>query len=81
MKISLIPLSLHHVFISENFRFPFSYKIVGNLLDKLRKVYMNGTLEIFSPPQVIENSRQCLLLRADVLLKTVVSCPCNVSGS
>ena len=40
-------------------------KIVGNLLDKLRKLYMNGTvtLEIFSLPQSIENSRQFLLLR------------------
>ena len=35
--------SLHHLFKSENFRFTFSYKIVGNLLDKLRKVYMNRT--------------------------------------
>ena len=40
-------------------------KIVGNLLNKLRKLYMNGTvtLEIFSPPQGIENSIQFLLLR------------------
>ena len=34
-------------------------KSIGNLLDKLRKLYMNGmiTLEIFSRPQEIENSR------------------------
>ena len=40
-------------------------KIVGNLLNKLRKLCMNGTvtLEIFSLPQGIENSRQFLLLR------------------
>ena len=50
--------SLHHIFESANFRFPFFYekmaligkwnvkikllKIVGNKLDKLRKLYMNG---------------------------------------
>ena len=32
-------------------------KIVGNLLDKLRKLHeWNGHLEIFSLPQAIENS-------------------------
>ena len=37
-----------------------------NLLDKLRKLYMNGTVtEIFSRPQAIENSRQYLLLGTD----------------
>ena len=52
--------SLYHILRSENFRFPFSYdkkpnlrsemwkielqKIVVNLLDKLRKLYMNGTV-------------------------------------
>ena len=51
--------SLHRVFESENFRFPFNYekwpnlgskmskirlqKIVAGLLEKLRKLYMNGT--------------------------------------
>ena len=53
-------------------------KIVGNLLDKLRKLYMNrtaGPLEIFSRPQVIESSRQYLLLRTNILQKTVVGCP------
>ena len=35
----------------------------------------NGHLEIFSLPQVIENSRQYLLLRTDILQKTVVGCP------
>ena len=35
----------------------------------------NGHLEIFSRPQVIENSRQYLLLRTDILQKTVVGCP------
>ena len=33
----------------------------------------NGHLEIFS--QVKENSRQNLLLRTDILQKTVVGCP------
>ena len=35
----------------------------------------NGYREIFSRPQVIENSRQYLLLRKDILQKTVVGCP------
>ena len=34
-----------------------------------------GNLEIFSRPQVIENSRQYLLLRTASLQKTVVGCP------
>ena len=38
---------------------------------------MNGTvhLEIFSLPQAIENSREYLLLRTDIIQKTVVGCP------
>ena len=32
-------------------------------------------LEIFSLPQAIENSRQFLLLRTDILQKIVVGCP------
>ena len=45
-------------------------KTVGNLLDKLRKLYMNGNghLEIFSHSQVIENSSQYLLLLTDEFL-------------
>ena len=51
---------LNHIFESENFRFPFFYekqqylmsemwriklrKIVGDLLDKFPKLYMNGTV-------------------------------------
>ena len=44
-------------------------KILGNLLDKLKKSYMNGTahLEIFSRPEPIEDSRPCLLFRTDIL--------------
>ena len=40
-------------------------KIVRNLLDKLRKLYMrwNGHLEMSSLPQPIEDSRQFLFLR------------------
>ena len=34
----------------------------------------SGHLEIFGLPQVIENSRQYLLLRTDILQKTVVGC-------
>ena len=35
----------------------------------------NGHPEIFSLPQAIENSRQFLLLRTDILQKTVVGFP------
>ena len=31
--------------------------------------------EIFSCPQVIENSRQHLVLRKDILQETIVGCP------
>ena len=36
----------------------------------------NDHLEVFSCPQVIENSSQHLFLRADILQKKVVRCPC-----
>ena len=46
-------------------------KIVGNLLEMF-PIYIarerNGHLEISSRPEVIENSRQYLLLRTDILL-------------
>ena len=54
------------------------HKNVGNLLDKLRKLLMHewkGHQEILSLPQAIENSRQFVLLRTDILQKTVVGCP------
>ena len=35
----------------------------------------NGHLEIFSPPEAIENSGQFLFLRTDIFYKTVVGCP------
>ena len=44
-------------------------KILGNLLDNLKKLYMmNGTahLEIFCRPEPIEDSRPCLLFRTDI---------------
>ena len=45
-------------------------KIVGNLMDKLRKLRKwNGHLEIL---------RQCLLLRTDISRKRVFGCPCMV---
>ena len=54
-------------------------KIVGNLMDKLRKLHKwNGHLEILSLPQGIENSRQFLLLRTDISRKRVFGCPCMV---
>ena len=54
-------------------------KIVGNLMDKLRKLRKwNGHLEILSLPKGIENSRQCLLLRTDISRKRVFGCPCMV---
>ena len=40
-------------------------KVVGNLIDKLRELHMNGHLEICSRPQVIENL-------PNILQKTVV---------
>ena len=81
--------SLHHIFESENFRFPFCYLTWGvkceNETSENRREFIklaskfvlewNGHLEIFSLPQVIEISRQCLLLRTDILQKTVVACP------
>ena len=75
--------SAHRIFDSENVRFPFStknsltlqsemgkielQKIVGNLLDKRRKLSRNGTViyKIYSLPQAIENSGQVLFLRTD----------------
>ena len=53
-------------------------KVKGNLLDKLRKLYVhkrNGHLEIFSRPQVIENSRQYFLLRRDIHRKKYLGAP------
>ena len=51
-------------------------KVVRNSLRNLRIVReWNGHLEIFCRPQVIENSRQYLLLRKDNLHKTFVGCP------
>ena len=53
-------------------------KVKGNLLEKLRKLYVhkrNGHLEIFSRPQVIENSRQYLLLRRDIHRKRSLGAP------
>ena len=41
----------------------------------------NGHLEIFSLHQVIENSKQFLVLRADILLKTVVGVPLLINVS
>ena len=54
-------------------------KIVGNLLDKRRNLYVNGTVIKFFVclSQAIEKSGQFLLLRTDILEKTVVECPCN----
>ena len=54
-------------------------KLVRNLLHRLRRLYMhewNDHLEIFSCPQVIENSSQHLFLLTDILQKKVVRCPC-----
>ena len=50
----------------------------SGLIGKASKIVheWNGHIEIFSLPQVIENSRQYLLLRTDILQKTVVGCPC-----
>ena len=50
-------------------------KNVGNLLDKLRKLYINGTVIIFGRPQIIENSSQYLRLRKIVSLKESLGAP------
>ena len=50
-------------------------KYVGNLSDKPFETLKNGHLEIFDRPQVIENSKQYLLLRTDILQRKVVRCP------
>ena len=54
-------------------------KVVGNLLDKLRKLIAHECkvhLAIFSSSQAKENSRpQYLLLRTDISQKTVDGCP------
>ena len=87
--------SLHHIFESENFRFPFSYKKsltcgvkCENQTSENRREFIKlaskfvrewdghvESLEMFSLPQVLENSRQ-YLLRTDILQTTVVGCPC-----
>ena len=73
--------SFHRIFVSWNLvgKMPKIklQKIVGNLLDKimLRKVHeWHGHLEILSLPQGIETSRQFVLLRTDILQKTVLVC-------
>ena len=60
--------SLHYVFESKNFRFSFFYENKPNLGGEMWKI-----LKI--SPQVIQNSSQYLLLRTDVVQKTVVGCP------
>ena len=52
-------------------------KIVGNLPDKFRKFYINGTVfqkfvAVLRRREAIETSSQYLLLRTDILQKTVV---------
>ena len=55
-------------------------KSVGNIIRQASKIVRewNGHLEIFCLPQVKENSRQYVLLRTDILQKTVVGCPCDL---
>ena len=52
-------------------------KIVGYFVDKLRKIVpeWNAYLESISRIQAIENSRQYLLLRTDILLKESLGVP------
>ena len=53
-------------------------EIVENLSNKPASKIVhewNCHLEIFSRAQVIENSREHLLLQTDILQKTVVWCP------
>ena len=69
----------HHIFELENFRIPYLRKMpnpgewnVKNWASKIVHEW-NGDLEIFSQEE--ENSRQNLLLRTDILQKSVVGCP------
>ena len=73
----------------ENFRFPFSTK---NSLtwrvkcEKLNFIKSWGIYKISFENWTwidghLENSRQCLLLRTDILQKTVVGCPCLKNSS
>ena len=57
-------------------------KILGNFLDKLRKIVpeWNAHLEIFSRIQAIENFLSIVCLRTDILQKTVVAYPCNLTA-
>ena len=48
------------------------------MINAERLVSRNGHPEIFSLPQITENSRQYLLLRTDIFPKTVVGCPLSV---
>ena len=78
--------SLHRIFESENFKFPFQYdnsltwevKCEKLNFRKQQRTYWKsfGHIAVFSRPQVIENSRQYLLLRTDTLQRTVVGYPC-----
>ena len=52
----------------ESFRKSKLQKIAGNLLDKLRKFYINGPLEIFSRLQVMENYIHYLLFAFSLFL-------------
>ena len=51
-------------------------KIIGNFWKIVHE--WSSHLKVFSLPQVIENFRQYLLLRTDILQKTVVGCPCDI---
>ena len=47
-------------------------KIIANLLDKRRKLYVDGM--VIYDPQVIENSRHYLLLQTDIFQNWVPLC-------
>ena len=88
-KWSFSDCDVHHIFQSENFRLIFSTK--NSLTQEVKseklnfrnpqaiyqisfsKLCMN---KIFSRPQVVQKSRQYLLLQTDILKKIVVGCPC-----
>ena len=73
----MIPLSITVliIFESDNFRFSFFWEkrqSWGVKCENQTSENRTRSLEIFSLSQVVENSRQYLLFRTDILQKTVL---------
>ena len=65
------------MYASKIFNFPWLWRWEKRSGDEVAKIVheWNGHIEIFSLPQSIENYTQFLLLRTDIMQKTVVECP------